>query len=147
MKQTWLLNLGFIQTKSNYSLLFRENNKSIKYIIVCVDDIIIIHNNELEIHFLKIIWENNFKIKDLSRLSYFLVIEVSHSEESVFLSQRKYTQDILNESGLWGAKISKIPMERNMNMRNDVTKPIDNPTFYRTMIGKLDLTWVFKYNG
>ena len=40
-----------------------------------------------------------FEMKDLGTLKYFLGIEVSRSKHKLFLSQRKYTLDLLNETG------------------------------------------------
>lgn len=39
-------------------------------------------------------------MKDLGNVSYFLGIEVDRSEAGFFLSQKKYTVDLLTEFGL-----------------------------------------------
>jgi len=132
-----LLDIGFHQAKSDYSLFIREKNQNILYLVVYVDDIIITGSNELEIGITKILLEKQFKLKDLGILSYFLGIEVSHSPQGIYLSQRKYALGILEESGLSGAKPSKIPMERHIDLKNDDSLLIKNPTFYRKMVGKM----------
>ncbi|KAA0061144.1 Cysteine-rich RLK (receptor-like protein kinase) 8 [Cucumis melo var. makuwa] len=41
---------------------------------------------------------NEFEIKDLGNLKYFLEMEVARSKEGIFVSQRKYTLDLLTET-------------------------------------------------
>ncbi|KAK8964921.1 UDP-glucose:glycoprotein glucosyltransferase [Platanthera guangdongensis] len=43
-----------------------------------------------------------FEVKDLGNLKYFLGIEVVRSRQGIFISQRKYTLDILEETGMLG---------------------------------------------
>ena len=42
---------------------------------------------------------SKFHTKDLGELKYFLGIEVSRSKKGMFLSQRKYVLDLLEETG------------------------------------------------
>ena len=42
--------------------------------------------------------KSTFDIKDLGELKYFLRIQISRSKEGLFLSQRNYTLDLLNET-------------------------------------------------
>ena len=53
-----------------------------------------------------------FRIKDLGDLKYFLGIEFSRSKEGIFMSQRKYALDILQDSGLTGARPDKFPRKK-----------------------------------
>ncbi|CAN6696101.1 unnamed protein product [Malus baccata var. baccata] len=72
---------------------------------------VITGNNEAEIKNLKAFLNNQFRIKDLGPLKYFLGVEVARSKVGVTICQRKYTLDILKEAGLLGAKPTKVPME------------------------------------
>ena len=48
---------------------------------------------------------DEFKIKDLKNLKYFRGIEVARSKESIFISQRKYTFDLLTEISTLGCQL------------------------------------------
>ena len=41
-----------------------------------------------------------FEMEDLGTLKYFLGIKVSQSNKGIFLSQRKYALDLLQETGM-----------------------------------------------
>jgi hypothetical protein len=56
---------------------------------------------------------NRFRTKDLGDLKYFLGIEFSCSKKGIFMSQRKYALDILQDSRLLVACPDKFPMEQN----------------------------------
>ena len=57
-----------------------------------------------------------FHMKDLDPLKYFLGIEVARSTSDVFLCQRKYTLDIVSETGLLGSKPVSCPIEQNYKL-------------------------------
>ncbi|CAL8152842.1 unnamed protein product [Prunus armeniaca] len=78
---------------------------------------------------LKMFLLKRFRIKDLGDLKYFLGIEFSHSKKDIFMSQRKYALDILQDLGLLGTCPSKFPMKQNLKLTptdgallNDATK-------------------------
>ena len=52
---------------------------------------------------LKKLLAEEFEIKDLGKLRYFLGIEVSRSGKKIFISQRKYIMDLLKETGMMGS--------------------------------------------
>jgi hypothetical protein len=54
---------------------------------VYVDDIVLTGNDDGEIQNLKQSLANEFEIKDLGSLKYFLGIEVARSKHSIFISQ------------------------------------------------------------
>ena len=57
-----------------------------------------------------------FQIKDLGILKYFLGIEVARSKQGILISQRKYVMDLLKETGLLGGKPVYTPMEANAKL-------------------------------
>lgn len=57
-----------------------------------------------------------FSIKDIGQLKYFLELEIANTEDGLVLSQRKYTMDILEDSGLLGSLPSPFPKEQNLKI-------------------------------
>ena len=55
-------------------------------------------------------------MKYLSSLKYFLGLEITNSENGLFVTHRKYNLDIISEIGLLGAKSASTPMEQNHNL-------------------------------
>ncbi|KAK2992068.1 hypothetical protein RJ640_026586 [Escallonia rubra] len=69
------------------------------YILVYVDDIIVTGNSSTQITSLINSLRFEFSLKDLSQFHYFLGIEVSYAQIGLFLSQRRYINDILSKTG------------------------------------------------
>lgn len=55
-------------------------------------------------------------MKDLGPLKYFLGIEVLRSKQGIFLSQRKFTIDLLNEVGMLDCKPSDTLAVENVRL-------------------------------
>lgn len=66
----------------------RQRGKVV-FLLIYVDDLVITGNDEVLIKELKGILNQNFKIKDLGKLKYFLGLEILRSKDGIFLNQRK----------------------------------------------------------
>ncbi|KAL3519892.1 hypothetical protein ACH5RR_018041 [Cinchona calisaya] len=107
---------GFKQSRTEYSLFTKVRGNSFTAILLYVDDMIITGNNERMITNLKTFLNRCFRIKDLGPLKFFLGIEVVRSKVEISICQRKYALDILEETGLLGARSVKFPMEQNLKL-------------------------------
>ena len=67
-----------------------------------MDDIIIIGDDAPGITTVKQALGKSFDIKDLGPLRYFLGIEIARSRCGICLSQRKYTLNLLQDTGMMG---------------------------------------------
>ncbi|XP_019091105.1 PREDICTED: uncharacterized protein LOC109128712 [Camelina sativa] len=76
-------------------------------------------------------------MKDLGALKYFLGIKVAHGHDGIFLSQRKYCLDIIDECGLSGAQPTDTPLEQNHTLLSSKSKPLSAPDQYRRLVGRL----------
>ena len=52
-------------------------------------------------------------MKDLGPLNYFLGLEVSSSADGYYLTQAKYTSDLISRASIIDSKIVDIPIEYN----------------------------------
>uniref|UniRef100_A0A7N2LEN0 Reverse transcriptase Ty1/copia-type domain-containing protein n=1 Tax=Quercus lobata TaxID=97700 RepID=A0A7N2LEN0_QUELO len=111
-----LLQLGFTQSKADYSLFTRRQGDVFMMLLVYVDDVLIACNDKAEIDRFKVLLDDRFKLKDLSDLKYFLGLEVARSAKGIALCQRKYTLEVLNDAGMLGCKPAKTPMEQSIKL-------------------------------
>lgn len=81
------------------------------YVHIYVNDLLIGGNDPEAITKFKGYLSQCFHMKNLGPLKYFLGIDVSRSIEGIYLSQRKYALDIVNECGLLGSKPVSTSME------------------------------------
>ncbi|CAL2277125.1 unnamed protein product [Prunus armeniaca] len=128
--------IGFKQSRADYSLFTQVHGSSLTIILLYVDDMIITGNDEDVICKLKHFLGNQFRIKDLGPLKYFLGVEVARSKTGISICQRKYTLDILEEAGLLGAKPAKVPMDPDITL-SSTGELLKDPTRYRRLVGKL----------
>ena len=128
---------GFLQSYSDYSL-FTFTKASIQInVFVYVDDLVISGNHSAALCAFKAYLSDCFKMKDLGPLRYFLGIEVARSSAGVFLCQRKYTLDVISETGLLGAKPSSFPIEQNHKLGLATGDLLADPEPYRRLVGRL----------
>ena len=108
----------------------------ITILIVCIDDIILIKNDEAEIGQLKTLLSKEFEIKGMGPLRYFLEIEIAWSSRGILVSQRKYTLDLIQKIRMLGCKLGDIPMEPNHKLRLLRNSKVDRER-YQLLVGIL----------
>jgi len=72
-----------------------------------------------------------FEMKDLGSLHYFLGLEVWQKEDGIFLSQGKYTVEILNRFEMLECKTMPTPMIANLKLFADTSSETVDATTYR----------------
>ena len=78
-------------------------------LIIYVDDMIITGDDTKEMSRLRLNLFDEFEMKDLGGLKYFLGIEVLRSAKGIFISQKKYILDLLAEVGMLDCKLIDTP--------------------------------------
>jgi hypothetical protein len=132
-----LLSHGFTQSKSDYSLFTRVQGSIFIALLVYVDDIVIASNNASAISVLTNFLNSAFKLKDLGPLRFFLGLEIARSSKGISVSQRKYTLEILEDTGTLAAKPASVPMEPNTKLSREEGDLLTDPTSYRRLVGRL----------
>ncbi|XP_074266144.1 uncharacterized protein LOC141588612 [Silene latifolia] len=74
---------------------------------------------------------------DLGDLKYFLGIEVARNYYGLFLCQRKYVLDVLEEVGLLGCKPAPTPLEQHHQLGSSMSKLLPDAAPYRRLVGRL----------
>ena len=102
-----------------------------------MDDILLTENGLTEIQRVKDSLLQQFRIKDLGDIKNFLGIEFFHSKAGIYMSQRNYALDILQDTGLTGARPDKFPMEQYLKLTPDDGELLKDPVKYRRLVGRL----------
>ena len=76
-------------------------------------------------------------MKDLGPLNYFLGLEVSSSPDGYYLTQVKYTSDLISQTGITDSKIVDTPIEYNNRLNTHDGEPLPDATLYRQLVGSL----------
>jgi hypothetical protein len=77
---------------------------------IYVDDIIFGSTNQKSCEKFSRVITQKFEMSMMGELTYFLEFQIKQLKEGTFLSQTKYTQDILKKFGMKDAKLAKMPM-------------------------------------
>lgn len=134
-----LIDLGFSPSKADVSL-FIFNHQGIQiYMLIYVDDIIIISSSSVATDRLLQQLRQDFAVKDLGALSYFLGVEVNQSSHGIILSQRKYIKDLLTRTGMRNCKGTSTPMSPTEPLKLVGGQPLspEDATRYRSVVGAL----------
>jgi hypothetical protein len=73
----------------------------------------------------------------MGELKYFLGFQIKQLQDGTFISQTKYTQDILTKFGMKDGKPIKTPMGTNGHLDLDTGGKSVDQKVYRSMIGSL----------
>jgi hypothetical protein len=79
----------------------------------------------------------HFEMKDLGPLSYFLGLEVSSSSDSYYLTQAKYTSDLISRARITDSKIVDTPIEYNNRLNTHDREPLPDTTLYKQLVVSL----------
>uniref|UniRef100_A0A2N9HH43 Integrase catalytic domain-containing protein n=1 Tax=Fagus sylvatica TaxID=28930 RepID=A0A2N9HH43_FAGSY len=141
----------FVRCHSDHTCFIRRRLDGCCIILlVYVDDIILTGDDAPGISQVKQDLGKVFDVKDLGSLRYFLGIEVARSRNGISLSQRKYTLDLLQDTGMLGCRPASTPMDPNLKLSTESGDLLLNPSMYQRLVGRLiyltntrpDLTFV-----
>ena len=78
-----------------------------------------------------------FEMKDLSPLNYFLGLEVSSSADGYYLTQAKYTSDLISRASITDSKIVDTPIEYKCHLNSHDGETLSDATLYRQLVESL----------
>ncbi|XP_060202651.1 uncharacterized mitochondrial protein AtMg00810-like [Lycium barbarum] len=80
---------------------------------------------------------SEFAMKDLGPLNYFLGIHVTRHKDGLFLSQRKYAEEIIDRARMSSCKATSTPVDTKPKVSSTSGAPYDDPTHNRSLAGAL----------
>ncbi|XP_059663880.1 uncharacterized mitochondrial protein AtMg00810-like [Cornus florida] len=132
-----MIAFGYCQSNSDHTLFLKKQQGKITTLIVYVDDMVVTGNDPEEMKALKKYLSREFEMKDLGPLRYFLGIEVSRSNKRIFLSQRKYALDLLQETGMTSCQLAATPVEEGLKLCVESNQVPANKGRYQRLVGRL----------
>ncbi|KXJ71136.1 hypothetical protein RP20_CCG021379 [Aedes albopictus] len=107
------------------------------YLLIYVDDMIIVCKDAEQITILEKKLQREFDISILGNVSQFLGIKVSKDNDGFYrLSQKTFIREIANRFGLDGAKKSNVPLDAGYFKQTDGDVLPDNKQFH-SLVGAL----------
>nr|XP_016434560.1 PREDICTED: uncharacterized mitochondrial protein AtMg00810-like [Nicotiana tabacum] len=134
------------QSVFDYSLFTKKSGVHIVEILIYVDNLLLTSSSKVLIDEAEIVLHQEFKVKDLGELRYFLGIEVIRSKHGILLNHKKYTLELIFEMGISVAKPAVTPLEVNQRLASvefdkiaglQSSDPLVDVTSYQKLIGKL----------
>ncbi|XP_040999437.1 uncharacterized mitochondrial protein AtMg00810-like [Juglans microcarpa x Juglans regia] len=132
-----LVELGFVQSKSDYSLFTKKTNDYFVALLVYVDDILLASSDLSVVQNIKHSLSTFFKLKDLGPIKYFLGMKIARFKKGISICQRKYALELIADIGLLASKPVNFPMDSHCRLSKSDGKLLEDTTAYRRLIGKL----------
>jgi hypothetical protein len=115
----------------------RKMDKDLFICQIYVDDIIFCSTNALFCKEFSKIMTDRFEMSIMRELKYFLDFQIKQMEDGMFISQTKYTHNLLKKFGIDKAKHIKTPMGINGHLNLDMGSKSVDQKVYCSMIESL----------
>jgi hypothetical protein len=134
-----LCQLQFKSCKTDISLFIYRSAQLTMYVVVYVDDLIIVSSSDLATNHLLQQLDSEFAIKDLGKLHYFMGIEVHSSPAGLVLSRRKYITELLTKTNMINCRPVATPMSRSEKLSRHTGTSLSpaEATIYHSTVGAL----------
>jgi len=132
-----LLQLGFVEAKSDTSLFIYHHGDDVVYLLLYVDDIVLTASSTGLLRRTITALQQEFSMKDLGPLHHFLGMQVQQQDSGLLLSQRQYMIEILERAGMVDCKPCSTPVDMNPKLSAEVGAPVSDPTDFRSLAGAL----------
>jgi hypothetical protein len=136
---TKLQELGFKSSKADTSLFFYNSGGVTVFMLVYVDDIILVSSHHSAVLVLLNDLNKDFALKDLGELHYFLGIEVKKIHNGILLTQEKNVNDVLQRVGMKDCKLVSTPLSSSekLSLHEGSLLGSSDATNYRSVVGAL----------
>jgi hypothetical protein len=123
--------------KTDSTLFTKKMGKDLFVCQIYVDDIIFGSTNKSFYDEISKIMTDIFEMSMMEILTFFLRFQIKQSKEETFISQTKYTRDILKKFGMDKVKPIKTSLGTNSYLNLDLGGTSIDQKIYRSMIGSL----------
>ncbi|KAK8628127.1 hypothetical protein V6N13_063839 [Hibiscus sabdariffa] len=135
---SYLIEKGFERSKNEHTLYVKNQGKNDLLIVsLYVDDLLVTGNSSNMVLSFKEEMKKKFEMTDLGLMNYFLGMEVHQGENGIFISQRKYANDVLKKFKMQNCKPVSTPLVVNEKLSKfDGQRKVDAKE-YKSLVGSL----------
>ncbi|XP_058191984.1 uncharacterized mitochondrial protein AtMg00810-like [Rhododendron vialii] len=119
------------------SLFICRGSHGIVLLLLYVDDIILTGDNSAYLKDFMLKLHQEFSMKDLGYLHYFLGIEVHQFPGGLLLNPKKYAAELLDQAQMGNCKPLSTPMVAKPSPPPNGNSPFPDPHLYRSIVGGL----------
>jgi hypothetical protein len=143
----FLIDNGFKISKGDSTLFTKRMGKDLFVCQINVDGIIFDSTNKSLCDEFSKIMTHRFEMPMVGVLTFFLGFQIKQVKVGTFISQMKFTRDILKKLGMDNAKLIKNPMGTNDHLDIDMGGTSVDQKVYRSMIVIPDFYTKTKYSS
>ena len=133
----FLIEKGYKRRGVDKTLFIRHFDTSIIISQIYFDDIVFGSTSPSKVHEFVNQMREEFEMSMVSKLKFFLGLQVKQSNGGIFISQSKNAKNLVKRFGLEKAKHFKTPMSTTLKLSKDEKEVSVDPTLYKSMIGNL----------
>ncbi|KAL0540756.1 hypothetical protein IC582_020770 [Cucumis melo] len=143
----YFLDNGYLRCPYEHSLYIKVNGHG-DILVVClyVDYLIFTGNCASMFEDLKKAMTQEFEMTDIGLMSYYLGIEVKQSEEEIFISQERYTREILEKFNMMNSKPVAIPIETGTKLSKHEEGDDVDPSYFKSLLWIGESIYGISYN-
>jgi hypothetical protein len=131
-----MASIGFVEAKSDTSLFIYRCGDTVSLLLYVDDNVLTTSTADL-LQRTIVALQREFTMKDLGSLHHFLGITAERWPRGLFLHQRQYTIDTLEQAGMSDYKPCSTPVDTQAKHSEDDGPPITDATSYRSLTGAL----------
>ena len=110
---SYLNDNGFHRNTNEPILYVKEKSDDILIVCIYMDDIISFSSSEVLSRRFKKGMTDEFEMTDLGLLHYFLGLQICQIDYDIFVSQEKYSLNLLNKFNMQNCKMFSTPLNTN----------------------------------
>jgi len=127
---SFLLSVGFTRCHSNPNVYILQQDDSLLFLVLYVDDLLITGSSSSTIGAVKTTLHDRFLMTDLGLLHYFLRIEIFQSSSGITITQSKYALDLLLRFHMADCKLALNPFLSGVKLEAQCSSPLVDGTLY-----------------
>lgn len=136
--EAYFIKEGFERCSCEHTLFIKTGaGGKILIVSLYVDDLIFTGNDESMFVKFKNSMKLEFDMTDLGKMKYFLGVEVLQNPEGIYISQRKYAQEVLEKFKMETSNSVKNPIVPGIRLMKDEEGSKVDATMYKQLVGSL----------